>query len=71
MADQEGILHRITDPSRKSFSDGTDRGGRLAPPNLSENYSDELKGTKTSTNLHPTQDCAYINLNSINLPNYF
>jgi hypothetical protein len=71
MANREGILHRIMDPSGKSFSNGTDRGGRLAPPNLSENYSDELHGTKTSTNIRPTQDYTHVTLNAMNQPDYF
>jgi hypothetical protein len=52
-------LRRRPAPHRGSireeiFSDGTDRGGKLAPPNLSKNYFDELQGVKTLTNLRPT-----------------
>jgi hypothetical protein len=46
---------RCSQPHRGSireevFSEGTDREGRLVPPDLGKNYFDELQGEKTSTN---------------------
>jgi hypothetical protein len=35
-------LHREPSNKRSSISEGTDRGGRLVPPNLSENHFNEL-----------------------------
>jgi hypothetical protein len=52
IADREGVLHRIADPSEKrSYLRAPITKAGSSPPDLGKNYFDELQGTKTSTNL--------------------
>jgi hypothetical protein len=42
------------------FPDGAKHDSRIALPNASKNYADELQGARTSAGFHPTQNYAYI-----------
>ena len=51
IADREGVLHRIADPSEKrSYLRAPITKAGSSPPDLGKNYFDELQGEKTSTN---------------------